>query len=1753
MQGNPTNYDFVWKLLDKYFEGPNAKYKLTQHHLQSYSDFIRYKIPTILQDFNGWKQSEVFNGAHSSATSEVSELNVHARAHIFVGMSAADVLASCNDHTTNEIALPTRMQLRHQVLEYSKLDGKPVRLITPNEARLRNLNYQQECTCEVTIVSTSTKDLHTAGVSSKQFVRACLAHWSGIYTELLAVFDSATDGVSIEELAHVIRPAYPDIGKLCKKHNPSSVPRINDKADDWVRKGVSKMGTMREGIDYVCQRLASELCPHVTTYEDVVLTKLPLMLHSSFCVLHNQPKRFLRDVGECPYEKGGYFVIRGKEKVIISQESYQRNIIQTKSQVVTAPTQHIPVSTYIQQKGEPKTIAEDQEEIFEAVINCSDDPRPPVTVQMQYKRMNYYRGGGGEGEGEGDGNLFAVQKQQMDEMRKNLPFQGLYVTIKNRKLENIITDVPLFLLFRAMGVTGTTTLTEQISDRDILECILGEDLSGVETRTVALSDLRSQCGVGRLKKGEHCWFTPNGEGDCAWLSFAKPLSIKAKASLKVATKTGPLVCAPTTDYTNQKHIKVRVDRATNKYVAFDMPQATVQVTVQGNSVAAWMCGCKYAKRYHATALEVTPRSVTLSYACYTKTMETCDPIFFELLQPSIGEGSFGVTNELARDIVQRMIHMDALQTQDDILSENANSSPQDKLDAMFRTMFTHLRVYSPTDAPAKLLRKKQLYLGYMTKRLLYAYLGLDERYTSRDSYRLRRVQLSGEMLGDVFRYEYFQLQNKYKEYIRNGMRQQGVGANFDMLGLANVVRTNIFDAAYMTDRLQKSFMGKWGSQVANDSDQKAYCQELIRLSYYGSLSYLRRVHKELPTTSKPGQKKGTSKAVGPRLLHASQYGMICPLETPDGGNIGKIKHLSTFAFVCPQIQPSDYDALLAVVNRFALPSHELDAFYKIRQYHKVIIDGDWAFNCPSFAAPTDLPIHQKQVVPPNVFVEILRLFRRNGLLSPLISVAWNIARQEIVISTQEGRVMRPLLIVEHNMLLFADDYHNNKQNGWTWEELLVGRDANGTKYTQRAATKRGMYNDLTLRYTLEEKVPNCRTGTLRSALETLRLRTGVMEYIDTTEIDTRMLNMHIKTLLDKKAFYKRLSAEEQSNLAYIDPALRNESTFRIVEDTPQLERLRFRMTAVVPQTGRKRSATKTATGDAAAADAAHAQRDHQPTQIYHYTHCELHPSLMLGVMGMLIPFPEHSQAPRNQYSCHQSKQALGLYVSSFRKRMDHANHILHYPERALTGSRYMRYINNERLNYGTNAIVAIMCYGGFNIEDSILINKQSVKRGLFQSSYYFTEEVTEKDAQNEKVHVGRNTELVRQPQHFDYAKVDSNPKKHGVIPTSFLNKEVKENDVLIEAYEEKLDPMGEGRSYTDYKHVAQKDGYVDQIYLSDDVKGRRVAKVTLRTIRIPVVGDKIAARTGQKGTIGALIEEDDMPFIGEVARGDANSAFLKGLKPDLILNPHAIPSRMTIGQLLESLSGVLGTRLGCMPDSTPLCSNDTLGAASNPTATLVEIMKVLGMHPHGNQVMYNGSTGEQLDGQVFIGPTYYQRLKQMPTDKYYHRRTGRADMVTRQPIGGRAQGGALKLGEMERDSLLAHGISLFTKEAFSEKSDGFHYQIGSESGDVHPPRVSGKVDDTAYTPLKRSLNFLSNDENGGFREYLANDATDVRDVKSHADVVQNEVVQTNLETSNVHVPFAMRLLSQECEAMGLGMHLIPENHYPTCVRITVAE
>ena len=1833
----------AWPLLDKYFQSPNARYRLTQHHLQSYSDFVRYKIPTVLQDFNSWQHSEVFRGRDfaradavdkAAGTEHDAQMNAAARAHFFVGMHPLDVHAMSRDGAdlSHPDHRPKRVQVRHQVLEYAQEADTPRRWVTPNEARLRNLNYQLDVTVDVVVVQDSALDDAHNAQSRDAYVRGAMDAWHRHYAAVDATLKGGGGGGEPTLAARAAKVKGPTQGRAAGK---GAGARTAVTADDWahvVQQAVATAeGRYSDAADarrYVAQRLATALAPNVTWEEGIGLTKLPLMLHSDFCVLRDQPDAFLREVGECTYEKGGYFVIRGKEKVIISQEDYQRNIIQTRAIKREAPPSFVPASTLVLQRGSGNGVGDKkaagdtlgQEEDFEASIRCDDDPRPPVVVKLTLKRQAaYYGSAGGGGGADPADHPFDFKGPQLGRMRQFLPFKGLYVTLDSRKgPENpILVDIPLFAFFRAMGPTsGSGALNaaaaghhqrEQLSDREILEAILGYDLSSTERASVAADAVRASLGVDATPKpGETVWYHPQADADTFWctctgkdaptelatgtrvtvlLPGRRRTVVMARAkggqraggdggqgSRTLTTTTPKTVCeAVVLRAAGRGHYQLRLastESAARAPDPTDAPQPS-KLTVGGRAHPCVVCPHRYARRHRATVLRATKAALTVEYTTHTARDRAHDPLLYDLLRPSVLEGSFAPTVAVARDMLDRSFTSgkgkthETLKMQDEELQGiGPRATATDRREAVFRTLFTHIKpdtsIQNLRERRRALLRRKQLYLGYMVRRLLFAYMGMDERETSRDSYRMRRVKLSGEMLAEVFRYEYFQLQNKYKEYIKQGMRQQGPQGTFDNLLLRSVLTTNLFDSMYMTDRLQKSFMGNWGGKIAeNAEDQKAYCQELIRLSFLGSIAYLRRVHKELPSTSKPGQKKGTSKAVGPRLLHASQYGMICPLETPDGGNIGKIKHLTMFAFVCPEMPHADREAVRAFVAAHALPVERVARFADLVHYHKVLLDGAWTHVVPVAGYTARLEAGDggdgsdaattAAALPPDAFVEALRLHRRNGLLTPLLSVAWDIKRQEIVLSTQEGRVMRPLLIVEGaNALALSRAHHLGP--AVTWEALLVG-PAKG----EAPAT----YHELTYRHTLATKLsPNLRTASFADQCQALRATAGVIEYLDTAEIDTRMVAMQPQQLTNREWLMKTMfrhkglvaHLETAGALVYADAAHPSPDTARLLTTAPLQAWVRAQRKAPSAQAKAQRDAVPYARRleyDLAVAcnvpyepplDA-----DQQPlagrgTRTT-FTHAELHPALMLGTMGMLIPYPEHSQAPRNQYSCHQSKQGLGTYVSNFRKRMDHANHVLHYPQRSLASSRFLHYINRERLNYGTNVLVAIMCYGGYNIEDAILFNKQSVARGLFHSSYYFTEEVTEKGGTSgsarESVVIGRHPDVPRAATGYQYDKLDTDAQQRGVLPDTFVDKPVAENDVLIEAYEEKREGADQ-RSFTDYRRVASKAAVVDQVFLSDGQVGRRVGKVTLRTVRVPTIGDKFASRCGQKGTLGALVDEEDMPFVGE----GPDSAFLAGARPDLILNPHAIPSRMTVGQLMESLSNVLGCKLGCFTDSTPLCSTQTMGATSNPAEKVSTILGALGLHQHGNVRMCNGTTGERLHGEVFFGPTYYQRLKQMPVDKYYWRREGRADMFTKQPIGGRAQGGALKLGEMERDSLLAHGISSFTKEAFFEKSDHFQYRVSTARGTVDPPEVEGKVDPSEYVPVRTSMAALH--EDGGFRQYLSTQTEDPTDYKAHADICDpRERRRTNVETATVNVPFATRLFSQECEAMGVGMRLVP--------------
>ena len=401
------------------------------------------------------------------------------------------------------------------------------------------------------------------------------------------------------------------------------------------------------------------------------------------------------------------------------------------------------------------------------------------------------------------------------------------------------------------------------------------------------------------------------------------------------------------------------------------------------------------------------------------------------------------------------------------------------------------------------------------------------------------------------------------------------------------------------------------------------------------------------------------------------------------------------------------------------------------------------------------------------------------------------------------------------------------------------------------------------------------------------------------------------------------------------------------------------------------------------------------SQLARYTHCEIHPSTMFGVLASCIPFPEHNQSPRNCYQCAQGKQAMGVYVTNYENRMDKTAYVLNYPTRPLVDTRIMNMIQLNKIPSGTNVIVAIMTHTGYNQEDSLLFNQGSLDRGLFVATIYHTEKDEDKQKINgdEEIRCKPDQAKTKGMKFGNYNKVNSK----GVIPENTL---VENRDIIIA----KVTPIKENRNdhtkvikYEDQSRIFRtaEETYVDKNYIDRNGDGYNFAKVRLRTVRKPVIGDKFSSRHGQKGTIGNIIPEDDMPFTKS------------GVRPDIIINPHAIPSRMTIGQLKETVLGKTLVSLGLFGDGTSFGDFDVKDICK-------ELLKV-GYEAHGNELMYNGLTGEQLECNIFMGPVFYQRLKHMVNDKTHSRSIGPMVNLTRQPAEGRSRDGGLRFGEMERD------------------------------------------------------------------------------------------------------------------------------------------
>ncbi|SBT75637.1 DNA-directed RNA polymerase II subunit RPB2, putative [Plasmodium ovale] len=880
--------------------------------------------------------------------------------------------------------------------------------------------------------------------------------------------------------------------------------------------------------------------------------------------------------------------------------------------------------------------------------------------------------------------------------------------------------------------------------------------------------------------------------------------------------------------------------------------------------------------------------------------------------------------------------------------------------------------------------KKSYFIGYMINRLLLAELGRIKE-DDRDHFGKKRLDIAGPLMASSFS-TYFR--KMAKDVRRVLQRQIDNNKPFDVAGA-------IRSCSQITQGMQYQLAtGNWGKDKDGKVIRTGVAQVLNRLTYSSCLSHLRRLNTPLGREGKMAK---------PRQLHNTHWGMICPFETPEGQSVGLVKNLS---LMCDISVGTSTNNIYEFLSEWGLESLDEVPPQLMKEKVKLFLNGKWVgcFN---------------QI---DNLIETLYELRRRCDISPEASIVRDVNSKEIKIFTDAGRAMRPLYVVKN-------------VDGENKLKLTKEHVRNITKYPDT-------YN---WDYLIQE---------------------GIIEYIDCEEEETTMISMFIDDLKTGTGYYNN------------------------------------------------------------------------------YTHCEIHPSLILGVCASIIPFSDHNQSPRNTYQSAMGKQAMGVYVTNFNIRLDTLAHLLYYPQRPLVCTKVMEYLRFRDLPAGINAIVAIMCYTGYNQEDSLIMNQSSIDRGLFRSVFYrtYTSEEKQQGSLIIESFEKPSVRVVKGLKRGDYTKLDDDgliapgirvlgddiiigkvspniededdiviqrklpvTQVHtgvssvgsvssvGLSPgkDSFMGSSVSSN--MLDAVPDSpvSDRYGGGGSggpatasvasssptnttlftsgntigsTTNAKYgttivsstVAKdeveiptltistssvlkqykkdcslslrsnENGVIDTVMLSSNSRGNKFAKVKVRSVRIPQIGDKFASRHGQKGTIGITYRTEDMPFSCD------------GTFPDIIMNPHAVPSRMTIGHLVECLAGKVAAIEGGEGDATPF-SKITVQEIS-------QRLHKLGYEKYGNDILYNGHNGRMLKSKIFIGPTYYQRLKHMVEDKIHARSRGPLTMITRQPTEGRSRDGGLRFGEMERDCMISHGSAKMLKERLFEESDAYRVHVCDNCG-----------------------------------------------------------------------------------------------------------
>jgi DNA-directed RNA polymerase subunit B len=443
-----------------------------------------------------------------------------------------------------------------------------------------------------------------------------------------------------------------------------------------------------------------------------------------------------------------------------------------------------------------------------------------------------------------------------------------------------------------------------------------------------------------------------------------------------------------------------------------------------------------------------------------------------------------------------------------------------------------------------------------------------------------------------------------------------------------------------------------------------------------------------------------------------------------------------------------------------------------------------------------------------------------------------------------------------------------------------------------------------------------------------------------------------------------------------------------------------------------------------------------------HTHLELDPSVILGISASFIPYPEFNRGDRVCLGAKMVGQSMGLFATNYLNRVDTKANIMLYPQTPLVQTHAHKVTNYEKHPNGNNLVVAIGCFEGFNMQDAMLINASSVQRGLFWSLMFRTYEA------EQKRYMGGQEDIISIPEPGVRGYLGEDAYKH-LPEDGIVNPETKVNssDVLIG----RISPLRflgtMDQFITGIENIRETsvtlrhgdEGVVDRVFISETIDGTKIVKVVIRDLKIPEIGDKLATRHGQKGVIGLIVPQEDMPFTES------------GIIPDIVWNPHSLPSRMTVGQLLEAIAGKVAAVSGkhvYSPAFNPVPEEEIRG-----------MLEKYGFKNDGKEVMYDGRTGKKFESEIFIGCGFFEKLDHLVSNKIHARSRGPVTLLTKQPTEGRSKEGGLRLGEMEKDVLISHGAALVLKERFD--SDKTIVPVCTECGLV---AVWDRVKNKKYCP-----------------------------------------------------------------------------------------